>query len=102
MRKKNTGFDHIGSVVKDILGEFAQKYEPGILRISEAWEGIVGESLAQNAIPSAMKGKILIVNVASSIWIQELHFLKNDLIMKINRKLGAETVTEMKFKIGRV
>ncbi|KKK55968.1 hypothetical protein LCGC14_3069230, partial [marine sediment metagenome] len=38
--------------------------------------------------------------VNSSTWIQQLRFLKKDLIAKINDALGKEMVSEIKFKIG--
>jgi hypothetical protein len=102
MRKKNTGFDSIGSVMQNIVTDFMRKFDPGLLKIHEAWPGIVDETMAENAVPWAMKNKVLLVHVTSSIWIQELHFLKNELIMKINQSLGEEAITDMIFRIGPV
>jgi hypothetical protein len=102
MRKKNIGFDAIGPVMQNVVADFMRKFDPGLLKIHEAWAGIVGEKMVENAVPWAMKNKVLLVHVTSSIWIQELHFLKDDLIMKINQTLGEQAITDMIFKIGPV
>ena len=102
MRKKNMGFDHIGPVMKSVVNEFYKKADQGILKISAVWQEVVGEAIAANTKPATMKGKLLIVNVSSSIWVQELHFMKKDLVQKLNERVGAYLVEEVKFKIGPV
>jgi len=62
----------------------------------------VGEAVAKNAKPAGFKGKILLVNVVSSVWIQELQYYRNDMIRKLNEALGKELVCDIKFKIGPV
>ena len=102
MRKKNIHFDHIGSVMTSLLGDFMGKIHPELLRIHSAWSEIVEKQVAENSMPAAMKGKVLIVHVTSSIWLQELHFSKKEILHNINRKIGSEAVEEIKFKIGSV
>ena len=101
-RKKNMGFDHIGTVMNLVVDAFYKNADQGLLKIYAAWQSIVNEAIAQNTKPSAMKGKVLIINVSSSIWLHELHFMKNDLIRRINQTVGATMVEELKFKIGPV
>jgi predicted nucleic acid-binding Zn ribbon protein len=57
---------------------------------------------AQIRRPAAFKGKLLIVNVTDSAWLQQLWFLKKDIIGKVNGCLGEDLVEEIKFKIGPV
>ena len=102
MRKKNMGFDHIGPIMKTVISEFYKKSDQGLLKIYAAWKETVDEAVAENSKPAAMKGKVLIINVSSSIWMHELYFLKNDLVQKINQSLGEKLVEELKFKIGPV
>jgi len=42
------------------------------------------------------------VNVIDSAWLQQLWFLKKDIIRKVNDSLGEDLVGEIKFKIGPV
>ena len=48
------------------------------------WEEIVGEKIAAKAIPDRIEHGRLYVKVENSVWKQELHFLKKDIIKKLN------------------
>jgi hypothetical protein len=102
MRKKNMGFDHIGPVMQAVMTEFYKKADQGLLKVHAAWVDSVDAAVLQNAKPAAIKGKMLIVHVTNSIWLQELFYMKNDLIQKMNQKLASQMVEEIKFKIGPV
>ncbi len=69
-------------------------------RIWALWDKTMGMAIAENARPAAFKGQLLVVQVASSPWMQQLQFLKKDIIQKLNIALGKELVQEIKFKIG--
>jgi predicted nucleic acid-binding Zn ribbon protein len=62
----------------------------------------VGPTIAQNAQPAAIKGKLLLVHVSSAPWTQQLHYLKDELMEKLNSALGKESVKDIRFKIGPV
>jgi len=102
-RKKNKEFSHIGDVIKHIIGTGkTARPDAEMLEIWRLWEGIVGKAIAGNARPAAFKGDILLVNVASSPWMQQLQFLKKDIVNKINAAFGKQLVREIKFKIGSI
>ena len=71
-------------------------------QIWSLWDSAVGEMIAENAQPAAIKDKLLIVHATSSSWVQQLQFLKKDIIKKLNAAYGKELVEEIKFKIGPV
>ena len=64
------------------------------------WDRIVGENLACNAQPAAFKQRVLVVHVSSSVWLQELHFRKKELIQQLNEAAGGRVVDDIRFKIG--
>jgi predicted nucleic acid-binding Zn ribbon protein len=99
-RKNSKGFEHIGRVLQNILEDQGVASNTRLSRIWEVWADAVGSHIAANAVPAAIKGKLLIVNAESSAWIQQLHFLKQEMIVKINRTLGEDLVIDIKFKIG--
>ncbi len=102
-RKKNKEFAHIGKLVENIM-EACQRELPDseMTRIFGLWEYAMGKRIAENTRPAAFKGNLLLVNVVSSPWMQQLQFLKNDIINNINTALGKELVREIRFKIGPV
>ncbi len=97
---KPPSFVHIGSVIDGVLKNYRSKPDFELTEIWRLWDEAVGETIAQNARPAALKGKLLIVHVISSTWIHQLQFLKNDLMAKINDALGKPLIQEIKFKIG--
>lgn len=100
LEDKNRTFVQIGSVIKTVLKKYRHESDEDLTRIWSFWEKVVGPVIAENAQPAAFKGNILILHVSSSTWIQQLRFLKKDMIAKINDAIGKEMVLEIKFKIG--
>jgi len=95
-------FEHIGSIINKILKTYRHETGEDLENVCSIWNSTVGKSVAENAQPFALKGKILLVNVTSSSWIQQLQFFKNDILTKINISAGKKLVEEIKFKIGTV
>jgi predicted nucleic acid-binding Zn ribbon protein len=58
--------------------------------------------IAANTRPAAFKGNLLIVNATSSSWLQQLRFLKPEILQKVNHVLGNVSVKDIKFKVGPV
>jgi predicted nucleic acid-binding Zn ribbon protein len=71
-----------------------------MLEVWRVWNSAAGEELARHARPVAFKGSTLLVAVASSSWRHHLHFLKADLVRRLNAELGRDMVTDIKFKVG--
>ena len=99
-RKQKAKFEHIGSVLVDVLKTYRKDADEELVQIWQMWDDIVGEVIAQNARPAAFKGKLLLVHVSSSTWIHQLQFLKEEMIAKLNKTIGNSAVGDIKFKIG--
>jgi len=96
---------HIGSIIKSLLSSYQVpgKSSVGKLnRIADVWTTVTGKAIADNTKPHAIKGKLLYVNVTSSVWIQQLQYIKKDLIARLNAALGEKDIDNIKFKIGSV
>ncbi len=101
-RKKGnaSGFEPIGGVIGRVLQTCRSGADIELTRIWENWGRVVGEAVAANAQPAAFKGNLLIVHVSSSVWLQQLRFVKADMIGRANAVLGKDLVADIKFKIG--
>ena len=90
--------------ISTIIGKVLQTCQGGQDQNARAvwgfWDRVVGETLARNAQPEAFKQRILLVHVSSSAWLQELHFMKNELIERLNQAAGAKVLEDIQFKIG--
>jgi predicted nucleic acid-binding Zn ribbon protein len=100
--KEKRSFVHIGNVIRDMLKNHRLETNTSLIRVWDVWEDAVGEVIAANTRPAAFKGDLLIVNVTSSSWLQQLRFLKPEIMQKINHALGEGPVKDIKFKIGPV
>lgn len=94
------------AAVADLLGKFLRG-TPAELRLKEGriwlvWEPAVGRRIASHAQPAAFRDGILTLRVDSAPWMQQLTFLKRDLIAKVNAELGEELVKDLYMKGGKV
>ena len=71
-------------------------------RIWVVWEQAVGSRIASHAVPAAFRDGVLTLAVDSAPWMQQLTYLKEELIAKVNAELHDEMVKEIYMKAGRV
>ena len=63
------------------------------------WGEIVGGDLGKRAFPRRLKGRLLVVAVSSSAWLQELSYIKDILVEKISQEVGPDIVTDIQFTL---
>jgi predicted nucleic acid-binding Zn ribbon protein len=97
---KTSDAAHIGQILPLLVQRYRPETAEAMLDVWRVWDAAVGEEIARHARPAAFKGKILLVYVASSAWLHHLHFLKADLLHRLNSELGQPLVADIKFKIG--
>ena len=61
------------------------------------WKDVVGEKVSQNTTPEKVESGKLYVKASNPTWRQELIFKKADIIERLNKKLGKNTIKEIKF-----
>jgi hypothetical protein len=71
-------------------------------RIFAAWDRAVGPAIARHARPRTLRGRKLALIVDSPAWMQQLTLMKPEIVEKLNRELGAETVGDMTMRLGEV
>jgi len=94
------------AAVSDLLSKLLRG-TPAELRLKEGriwlvWESAVGSRIASHAQPAAFRDGTLTLHVDSAPWLQQLNFLKKELIAKVNAELGDEQVKEIYLKGGRI
>jgi predicted nucleic acid-binding Zn ribbon protein len=70
-------------------------------RAVREWEQIVGPRVGRHSRAVAFHEGVLQVEVEGSAWMQELGFLKRDLVRKVNRHLGSRLVRDVRFVVPR-
>jgi len=92
--------------VSDLLSAFLRG-TPAEKRLKEGgiwliWPDAVGPRIASHAAPVSFRDGTLTVAVDSAPWLQQLSFLKGELIGKLNGRLGEPLVAELHLKAGVV
>jgi len=92
--------------VASLLAE-AFRGKPLEKRLEEAeiwriWDDVVGKQIASKARPAKFQDGTLTVAVISAPWMQQLNFMKRDLVERLNQRLGKELVLEIYLKPGKV
>lgn len=101
-QKKSNDFVHIGSIINDVLASEKNESNKDILMVYQIWRSIVGDLIAENAVPAAFKKNLLTVHVESSVWLHQLQFLKINIIKKINAAIKKDLIKDIKFIVGQL
>lgn len=59
------------------------------------WDRVVGPRIAAEARPERLEGGRLFVKVKSAVWRNELIFLRQDIVKRLNDRIGQTVIDEM-------
>lgn len=66
--------------------------------IEEMWPQIVGHEAAVHSRPAGLRGRVLLAEAEAGLWAQELSAQRARYAAEINRLLGVQAVTEIRFR----
>jgi len=76
--------------------ELASALRPHLAKVH--WESVVGPQVAGVTQVEAVRDGVLFVRVKNSVWANELTLLKDDMVRRLNAKLGGRVLTDIHFK----
>jgi len=97
MRRPSAVSDLLAAVFRGKPAEMRLK-ESGIWQI---WDVAVGKQIASRARPASVRDGVLVVDVASSSWMQQLNFLKKGIIENLNARLGENLIHDIRLRAGK-
>lgn len=65
------------------------------------WDSILGPDLASLALPLGAKDDVLLIGAEDAMGIQELHFLADDILERINASLGWDAFQAVRPMLAR-
>ncbi|MEW6685540.1 MAG: DUF721 domain-containing protein [Candidatus Edwardsbacteria bacterium] len=90
----------VGSILKRVISDLGiekkLKEEEAILQ----WPEVVGPLIAGKTLPFRVERGKLFVKVSSSVWMQQLIFLRPQIVEKLNTKIGKKAIEEIIFLVG--
>ncbi len=63
----------------------------------QAWPEIVGAAVAKNTTAESVEHGVLTVKTSTPTWRQELLFKKEDILIKLNKRIGKNTIKDIQF-----
>jgi predicted nucleic acid-binding Zn ribbon protein len=94
MKKVGTIIDRVMSK----LGLSKRYHEQKALLV---WDSIVGGRIAGKTKPLYAREGTLVVEVENSTWMNELQFLKREMIEKLNKKIGQWVIDDIHFLLKK-
>jgi len=93
---------HIKSIISDVLKKYSHTKKTNLFQISEIWESTVGTTIANDSRPFKIKKDELEVHVSGGSWLQQLNYMRNDIIQKLNERLGEQVIKKIRFSIAHI
>lgn len=87
-----------GSLLGPVVKRLGIESGVRLSRIKNDWHNLFERPLSLHMSPSRLTEGELLLNVDSPIWIQQLNFLKKEILAK----LSGHGVREIRFRIGKV
>ena len=103
MEKKTAqSIDRIGEVLSNSLKRLDLSFRLSEYGVWPVWDEVVGKTIAANAQPEKIRNGTLFIKVSSSVWMQQLQFMKDMIAEKLNQRLNREVVKNIFFVVGRI
>lgn len=67
------------------------------MRVIGLWPSVVGPEVAQRTCAAGFREKCLIVEVFSSVWMNQLTFLKAEILGRLTEAIGPGVVSDIQF-----
>jgi predicted nucleic acid-binding Zn ribbon protein len=94
--------EKVDSILEKVLSSLNLGIKVKQYQIWEVWDSVVGEHIAGQAQPHQIRSMILWVTVSSSTWMQQLEFMKQLIIDRLNERIGEEVIKNIRFRIGEL
>lgn len=98
--RRDSPLDSLASVLAGLAHRLGLESKLLEIRLHRRWSEIVGQQIAAHTRPDQIRFKKLYVYVQHSVWLQQLTYLKPNLLDKINAAAGESLVSDLVLRIG--
>ena len=102
MDLKKKELTSLREILSSLFNSSDLPFNPDDARIWKIWEDTVGSGIARHARPSWIKNHCLRVDVSDPIWLQELIYVEDQILEKVNDRLGRKAVEKIEFRLGHI
>jgi hypothetical protein len=98
-RYKPAKLEKMGDILQKVLKKHRIPLKTADQELRKTWLDAVGSKIAVYTRPDEIKRDVLFVKVANSVWMQQIHFLKQDILEKINRARETNPIRNIFFSL---
>ena len=88
---------HLKKVIERAISDAGIKYALDQETALGLWSVIVGNVVSKVTKVEKVDSGTMFIRVDSSVWRQELHMQKEELVNKINNKVGTKAIRDIRF-----
>ncbi|HHY34774.1 MAG TPA: DUF721 domain-containing protein [Firmicutes bacterium] len=97
----NAGFETTYEILCRALERDGKLAAASRYRVYELWDSVVGQRIARHAQVLHVQNGVLTVKTSSPVWAQELTFMKEELLQKLNAALPSAGFQDLRFVVER-
>lgn len=101
-QRKSKAPEPVNAVLDRVLNSLNLGIKVKQYRIWHVWNSVVGDGIARHAQPQQIRAMVLWVTVSSSAWMQQLEFMKRQIVDRLNERIGEQVINDIRFRIGEV
>lgn len=92
--------ERLGDVLDRTLKRLPLRQRLDDYALWTVWDETVGPAVARNAQPVGLRHGTLFVKVRAATWMQQLQYMKDIMVEKLNQRMEREVVTNVFFVLG--
>ena len=92
----------IGEAVAQAIHRYGYGRQSAGQALAKAWQEAAGETIAAQTRVGRLRSGVLDVVVASSIWMQELTFARDEILTRLKKAAPDQRITDFRFRIGAI
>ncbi len=100
--RKSRAPEPVNDVLERVLNSLNLGLKVKQYRILDVWKSVVGDAIARLTKPQHIRAMVLWVAVTNSTWMQQLEFMKRQIVERLNEHIGEKVISDIRFRIGEI
>ena len=89
--------EQLGRIVRQFMRQEGLESPYNEYKLMNSWEEIMGQGIARFTGDKFIKNQTLFIKINSSIVKNELMMSRQQIVRKLNEKVGSQVITDIKF-----
>lgn len=89
--------EHLAAILEHYLSKLGIVAPIQRYKAFQVWNDVVGPRIGEQTEPKRLSGDVLFVEVRSDVWRNELFYHKQDILRRLNEKLGGQSIRDIVF-----